>query len=382
MGIKGLTDRGMSFPEIGFIRKGMKDKEGKMHDFDYFRVEISEPESQEEFNNAYKDSKGKPKEINIFFPFDDIERNWDAWLEAYTAGRMVARSDGEHMLYWIDTETGEELVNRGIDKQGNKVPNPPFNIVGHYISQGERTKGQKMNILLKPVGRLKVVIPELGRLAYMTVHTTSINDIKNISEQLDALKAINRGRLAGIPLVLRRRPRMISTPDLKDKNKRNRREKWLLSIEARPEWVQQQIAVLSAGSLPKLPSNADIKLLTGKVEELPEIEENEIMEELTDEEMGISDAEYSDLNDLYSSDLEPEPDPEPEQNPMYQNAAVYVNAEGKSYADMTVDELTIVLEKIEEHVKKAGRANKPIQERKAAASFLKNWKINQQQKGE
>lgn len=371
MGIKGLTDRNMAFPEIGFIRKGIKDKAGKLVDLHHFRVEIAEPESQAIFNEVYGT---EPKEINIFFPFDNIDKNWDAWLEAYVAGRMIARSDGETMIYWVDTQTGEEKAKYGIDPKGERVPMPKDNIVGSYISQGEKTKNQKIDVKLKPVGRLKVIIPELQRLAYLTVHTTSTHDIMNLSAQLDALKTVNRGRLAGIPLVLRRRPRKISTPDLNDKSKRARREKWLLSIEAKPEWVAQQIMVLNAGSMPQL---ENIKLLTGEVENLPEIEElND--DDFTPEEMGISEGSFEDIVDPEFGEEEPEPEPQIDQARMDRASKWTDKTSGKAYSKMTVDELSVQVENLTAFkLKYPAQWTENAETKLNDAKYLLDWLVGQ-----
>ena len=57
-----------------------------------------------------------------------------------------------------------------------------------------------------------------------------------------------RGRIAGIPFILRRRPRKISTP--RPDGSRARYEKWLLSIEADPEWVKQMLMETKRLALP------------------------------------------------------------------------------------------------------------------------------------
>ena len=241
MSIKGLTDRGLSFPQIGNVRKGDKKPEngrapGK--DLTYFRVEFDEREAQSAA--LFLDKYGnRPTEINFVFPFNEIERCWEAWLEGYTAGRMVARSDGEYFTYLLD-DKGEARVIGGLDKDGHKVP--------HTEIVGKDYKGTPIKV--RPVGRLRIVIPELQRLAYLVVHTTSKHDIINLSEQLEGIKTINGGRLVGIPLVLRRRPRMISTPDPSDKSKRARREKWLLYIEADPDWVKAKLLEVKRAALP------------------------------------------------------------------------------------------------------------------------------------
>jgi hypothetical protein len=238
MPIIGLSDRGLAFPEIGQIRKGAKKtakRPGK--DLQWFRVEFDEQEQDTatNFNQRYGD---KPNEINIILPFDEIERCWDAWLEAYTAGRMVARSDGERFTYLLDTESGEILIKNG----------EPFKKYKEGEPVGKDYQGKP--VYCRPVGRLKVIVPELARAAYLTVMTTSVHDIANLSAQLEAFKQINSGIIKGIPLVLRRRPKKISVPKPKSKNQRVRMEKWLLSIEADPAWVKAKLTEVKYLSLP------------------------------------------------------------------------------------------------------------------------------------
>ena len=241
MPIKGLTDRKLSFPEIGQIRKGAPKGERKPgQDLKYFRVTFDEQEDKaaERFAGIYGD---QPAAIRIILPFNDIDRMWDAWLEAYTAGRMVARSDGENVVYQVNTATGEIVVQNGIDVEtGQPRPHPVNNVAGADY--------QGKDVMYKTSGRLKVIIPELMRAAYMTVLTTSKNDIANISAQLKAFKELNDGQIAGIPLYLRRRPKKVSVP--KDDGKRVRKEMWLLSIEADPEWVKAKLQQVKQLALP------------------------------------------------------------------------------------------------------------------------------------
>lgn len=267
MPIKGLTDRGLAFPEIGQIRKGAKKEPNRPGvDLTYFRVEFDEqePKAAEAFKAIYKD---KPAFIRIIFPFNEIERMWDAWYEAYTAGRMIARSDGEFITYMLD-EQGEIIVHNGTDNAGNRVPHPVDGIAG---------KDYKGNpIKFKATGRLKVIIPELSRAAYLTVMTTSIHDIGNISAQLGAFKELNNGQLAGIPFLLRRRPKAISTPT--DNGQRARRVKWLISIEADPEWVKAKLGQVKALAMPHV--DEGLLLPSGEVPQGVEIDldEDEVTE--------------------------------------------------------------------------------------------------------
>jgi hypothetical protein len=284
MPIKGLSDRGLAFPEIGQIRKGAKKEPTKPGaDLTYFRVEFDELEKKAaaDFKMAYKD---QPKAIRIILPFNEIERMWDPWLEAYTAGRLVARSDGEWITYQLD-DKGDLIVHNGLDKNGNRVPHPLNGIAGHDY------KGNAVKF--KPTGRLKVMVPELKRAAYLTVMTTSTHDIGNISSQLAAFKELNGGQLAGIPFILRRRPKAISTPS--DDGKRVRRVKWLISIEVDPDWASAKFGQLNALALPSGLEPTPAAPID-PVEDVIEYDEDEIIEVVQEAaEEAIPDVELVDV---------------------------------------------------------------------------------------
>jgi hypothetical protein len=282
MPIIGLSDRGLAFPEIGSIRKGAKKTEnapGK--DLTYFRVDfdVREVEAIAAFNKVYPG--GQPADINIVLPFNTIAEVWDAWLEGYTTGRMVARADGEKFIYLVDCKTGDILVKNGIElKTGQPKPYTAGMVVGLDYHNNP--------VKCKATGRLKVVLPELQRLAYLTVLTGSQHDIANISSQLLAIQTfcVGLGKgLGGTPLVLRRRPHEISCPDPKDRGKRVRRTKWLLSIEADPEFVKRALLETKRLALPgnglalPAPQNPMVDPDWGDVEDGEEEEEpGEIVE--------------------------------------------------------------------------------------------------------
>ena len=277
MPIKGLTDRGLALPEIGQIRKGGKKekrvKDGREYevmgkDLGYFRVEFDENEKKAsaDFAAAYGP---QPSALRIILPFNEVDRMWEAWYEAYTAGRMVARSDGEFIVYQLDNK-GDIIVQNWHDKNGNKVPHPTDGIAGSDY------KGNAVKF--KAVGRLKVIVPELARAAYLVVMTSSTHDISNISNQLAAFKQLNNGQIAGIPLILRRRPKSISVP--KPDGSRVRMNKSLLSIEADPQWVSAKLSHLNAIALPQvqqalLPASLDDDTTDAEYE----LDEDEIDEE-------------------------------------------------------------------------------------------------------
>jgi len=237
MPIRGLTDRPAAFPEIGQIRKGAPKVEGEKKpgaDLKWFRVTFDERESEATalFSAKYGEH---PTEIDVLLPFNTPAENFEAWKETYVAGGLTHRCDGDKVWYELDAQ-GQRAVVAGVPERA---------------CDGSRQ--------CKPVGRLKVLVPQLQRLAFLTVLTTSVHDIMNLQRQLDALSQIN-GKLAGVPLKLRRRPVMISTPSGPD-GKRARREKWLLSIEADPTWVKAKLLAMKAAALPGNGLGEDAPLL-------------------------------------------------------------------------------------------------------------------------
>ena len=152
MPIKGLTDRGGQFPQIGQLRKGgVKVDDNKPGpDLKHFRFTTEDAGARKDFNEVYGD---KPDSIKIILPFRTTEENFEAWQEEWVAGGLKHRCDGETVVLWLTP-------------------------AGDYSHIEKKCTGG-----CKPAGRLKVVIPELKRLAYVTVLTTSKNDIIELAER-------------------------------------------------------------------------------------------------------------------------------------------------------------------------------------------------------
>lgn len=222
MPIKNLTDRPPQFPRIGILRKGSPKQKGKNgreiygKDLEGFRFDTEDAEALNAFTQAYGD---EPRQVNMFLPYATTEENFQTWQEAWSASSLQHRCDGETCTAWLDKKTGKY--------RRDPIPCP-----------GD----------CKPVGRLLVIIPELRRMAYVQVETHSVNDIIEIQQNLLALEQ-SRGTLRGIPMVLSRRPREISTP--RDNGQRARVTKWLLHVEAAPRWVDLQLAAEERQALPQ-----------------------------------------------------------------------------------------------------------------------------------
>ncbi len=218
MPIIGLTDKQPELPRVGILRKGGKKTSETRPgpDLDYFRFVADDDATAAAFDAAYGP---RPREVNVFLPFPTIDQNWEAWKEDWKASALQHRCDGVTCVLWLTPR-------------------------GTYSTEPRPCPGN-----CKQVGRLKVVIPELARYAIVTILTTGKWDVMNLDASLKALDQLKSSpTLQGIPLVVRRVEREISTP--RDGGKRARVKKWLLQIEAAPRWVALQLQAAERGALP------------------------------------------------------------------------------------------------------------------------------------
>ena len=258
----------IAFPEVGVIRKGGQKQKLLVNGrevetvgkdlSDRFRVTFY-PGTEDiaaRFFNAY--DTFTPHPIRAMIPFRSV---WDAWSqanEAYNFGRLIAvrtssPADGDRFITLRDPLTGEYIVRNG-------EPYRPY-IPGESIDY-ER-KGKQYRLKLRPTGRLRLFLPEIGRLVMFTLKTPSYYDCLNIEQHLGALQAIadalNSGNATGIPIHIYRAEREVTwnQPD----GSAQRVKKWLVHIESDPEWVKAAVrrlaefALTGEMSLPLLPEH-------------------------------------------------------------------------------------------------------------------------------
>jgi len=266
--IVGLINRALPWPKVGDIRKGelreVLDKDGHPRlnkynkpvtrpvDLDHFKIilDAAYAHQQQMIDSLYGPT---PQAIRIVLANDNIDRVWDFWYEAYIASQLIARSDGRVMYYWKDPETFEIKA-----RLEDNIPMPQDLIVGK-TSEGEPIK-------LKQTGRLNVVMPEIPLAGYFTLHTTSKTDIKTLTNHLNGVQEF-AGRLGVgigiVPLVLRRTQKMVSVPKTEGSGEMVRRPKWLLSIEADPDWIEamfknmNKLAYVTHKFYPELPEQIE-----------------------------------------------------------------------------------------------------------------------------
>lgn len=232
MPIKNLQpkqDEQGKFPVIGKLRKGApkqtngNGKEVMGKDLNHFRFDTQDAKAATDFAAQYGE---EPTAINGYLPFASLDENFSAWMEEYSAGGLQRRCDGENQIFSRDDKGKASHAPKPCEKLCN------------------RSCG------CKQVGRLTLIVPELMRLASVTVETHSVYDIVGLTQNLQAAH-IACGRLQSIPFVLSRREQEISTPG--ESGKRVRRKKSLLFIEPNPEYVQRKLIAMRTEAFALLP---------------------------------------------------------------------------------------------------------------------------------
>ena len=194
----------------------------------------------------------KPKRLRIFFPFDDIDRCFDAWHKLYGFGGLKCQGDGEVVVYAVRDDgtvlsrDGVALVdfreNEHTFKRGDIVPCSGFGQILYPKCAGCR-----------PVAHLRVMIDKIPRLGYWQITTGSKNSILNVHGALTWVKEWF-GHLRGVAFVLELREEEISCPieDGKGGRKRISQKKYILHLEPEPEWVEAFVKKAVAESLPQI----------------------------------------------------------------------------------------------------------------------------------
>ena len=241
MPIKGLTDQKSvqkRFDSLGVIRKGIMHPDGKMEDLDYFRFVPTKGPYADDLMRIWLQSYGeKPTNIEVFLMYPTVEENWKTWMESYGKTGLKFRCDGE---YWVQWRKDDLTFERDYDLHQRKI-------CPYCSEEIERTKADPGD---KAVGYLSVMLVPFFENAFtgmITVHTTSLNDLANISSALAATyeEAANHGKnLKGIPFQLMRVPEMVQT---RYKNRdgdyvKKAVEKYMLHLMPSPEWARQALA--------------------------------------------------------------------------------------------------------------------------------------------
>ena len=238
----------LKFPTVAQIRTGAKKSPTRPGaDLkDRFRIEFfpgADPAISARFKEVYGDLT--PTRIRAMVPFPSVWEAWTSYDEAHNAGLMLAQADPETRRYLSlrDPENGNAYVVR--DGQPYREYEPPASIT--Y----KDAKGKSQRIKLRPSNRLDLFLPELGRLVNFEFKNTAYYNRINIRNNLAAIQALantlNGGNAAGVPFEIYRMEGDISYLD--ENGQGHRVKKWLVHLEADPEWVKAAIARLSKFAL-------------------------------------------------------------------------------------------------------------------------------------
>ena len=185
--------------------------------------------------------------LTFFFPFAEIERQWDANIVAHRKGGLMARGNGKTWEYLRDAD-GTLLVRNGV------VVEPHQDIFGNSYERGDQRTFHENEPLYKdrrgPVfgsvnARLNIMIPGYD-IRFFQVMTTSWNDVYRISGMLRGIKNLCEQigtNMAGVPLDLYRYPVEISKRN--QEGTRFREISWLWTISPSAQWVARELTALS-----------------------------------------------------------------------------------------------------------------------------------------
>jgi hypothetical protein len=248
----------IAFPTVAQIRKGGQkrviQKNGRSIEAfgtdleDKFRV-VFAPGAQE-IMTAFMEVYGTltPTRIRAMIPFQSVWSTWYFANEAYASSCRVAQADDEHFISLRDPLTLAYTIRNG-------EPYRPYT-PGEKISY--QRDGKTYSLTIKPNGRLRLFLPEIGRWVTFELRTNAYYDRVNIEQQLGALQAIanvlNNGNAAGIPFNIYRRLGEVlwNKPD----GGALRVKKWLVNIEIDPEWGAQALQKLTCSALGNLTPNS------------------------------------------------------------------------------------------------------------------------------
>lgn len=277
MTIKGLNQDGETLPRAGIIRLGYKTRyctnQQCKHKLAWndpdtttcprCKGEMGKQTTAESSHFILKDAPGVaealktdcPTELKVFFPFDEIERNFLDFRKLYSASSLVCQGDGEYILYATNPQTGQVTVKDGVCVRAfsermadgkqithnieDKMPCPAWGTPGIYAKCEH----------CRPRGILLVMLEQVPRMAYFQISTGSIVNLGELPQQMRNVQNIvyeltGKRKLSGIPFILRRVARSMSP--LKKDSKGNptgrvRVDKYVLQLEIEPEYMLRLI---------------------------------------------------------------------------------------------------------------------------------------------
>lgn len=168
--------------------------------------------------------------VRAMIPFAKVWEGLETWSEAYQAGRMVLRANDKQVITRRDPSTGEYLVRDGEPFEAF-VPGQPI----VYERDGRR-----FELRTRTTTRLKLFLPDLGRMVMFELKSTSFYDSVNLKQNLGAIQLLadmlNGGVAGGIPFFVYRVEQQVTWN--KPGGQAQRVPHWIYQIEVDPDWVK------------------------------------------------------------------------------------------------------------------------------------------------
>jgi hypothetical protein len=191
-----------------------------------------------------------PKEIDVLFPFPDVQRNFDAHYCVWAGGVLVCKGDGEQVLaanpFRVEEKNGRVGVYNapGDTLVDNGVALKAFSWNGSHFEAGETVPcpGAKQGLYphcaaCSPSSMLKVMLAhqDLIRFGYYQISTGSGRNYDTLLGTMEEICKL-AGRVNGIPFKLRIVEEATLFQDAAGQRKQTKR--FFLQLEPQPELIQ------------------------------------------------------------------------------------------------------------------------------------------------
>ena len=193
--MKGMNMRHQLFPELGCIFAS-KSQYGRKRTY-----EIN-------FDKGYREDMTKllfgsglsTESLDVMLPFDQMEKNFSTFYSANANGITIMHSDGITINWLKDPISMLPLVS----KSRALIPIPEWGIhTGDIVPYREiRQWGENMEVKTSRKAFLKVMLPELNELSYLTLYLSQNQDIESMIVHLAAIEHASCGQLTNIPMEL------------------------------------------------------------------------------------------------------------------------------------------------------------------------------------
>lgn len=193
--MKGMNLRNQLFPELGYITS-TRYQYGKKRQFEFrldrgFRIE-----AEKLFLSYGLDIRN----IDVMLPFDEMAKNFHAYFSAKAHGITIMGSDGKTISWLKDPISMLPLVSNG----RAIIPIPEWNVrTGDIVPFRKLTKwGSNIEVTTSKKSMLKVMLPDLHNLSYMSVILSNPDGIDSMAQHLAAIENASTGHLTNIPMRL------------------------------------------------------------------------------------------------------------------------------------------------------------------------------------